>query len=119
LANKNSWPNLPSFLEIIPFKNVNNFQTLSLGIFSSPFEPISTSFSKHVFLSRRILHLRNQSTGLIENFSALIFKVESTPRDMKMRKTPSIFNFKGTFYVKKGLFGVDSKFGISNQCLLP
>ena len=36
-----------------------------------------------------------------------------------MRKTPSIFNFKGTFYVKKGLFGVDSKFGISNQCLLP
>jgi hypothetical protein len=25
-----------------------------------------------------------------------------------MRKTPAIFNCKGTFYAKKGLFGVDS-----------
>ena len=36
-------------------------------------------------------------------------KVESTPRSIKMRKTPSIFDFKGIFHTKKGLFGVDSK----------
>jgi hypothetical protein len=28
---------------------------------------------------------------------------------MKMRKTPLIFNFKGTFYAKKRLIGVDSR----------
>jgi len=33
---------------------------------------------------------------------------ESTPRSIKMRKTPAKFNFKGIFYAKKGLFGVGS-----------
>lgn len=27
--------------------------------------------------------------------------IESTPRTMRMRKIPSIFNFEGTFYAKK------------------
>jgi len=30
---------------------------------------------------------------------------------MKMRKIASTFNFKGAFYAKKGLIGVDSNFG--------
>jgi hypothetical protein len=34
--------------------------------------------------------------------------LESTPRNMKMRKTPLIFDFQGTFYAKKRLIGVDS-----------
>lgn len=36
--------------------------------------------------------------------------IESTPRSMKMRKTPSIFNLVGTFYAKKRLFGLDFSF---------